>query len=582
MHQLSSTVQVWEVATQRPVASLRHEGNVYAIDLSPDGKLVVMAGTERTVQLWAWGEAGREPTVLSIEAARQSGTAKVDHPPPPVGQSSCQGNQTWEHGTGPRSLFATTFSPDGQLIATGGGDCLVRVWDTATGQLRSVLAGHTAEVTRLVFSPDGTYLVSASGLPGGGFDPVPWVWDVNAWQGYPLQGENGHDRIYGVAVSPNSQFVATASGDNVVRVWNARTHKPWATLLGHAHWVGSAAFSPVESHMLVTTGGEDRTARIWDIGTSPGQGRPLFVLRGHTEAIGSAVFSPKSSQLVTTSLHETALLWDLNLEDPFERLPVDLALKQDDESVSPDHRFTLRLDDTKVSVHDNVNNRDLPPLQGHLQRVLSAEFSHDGKLIVTAGGDDNTARIWDASSHETLTILQEHSAAVLSAKFDQTGMFVVTAGADGTVRVWDVATGQLLHQYEADPGPWSALAFTPDGQLLACSRTDDTFSADGTLFLWNTRTGERVRSLRGAACQPFFSPDGNTVSAWAKNKVHVWNTATGIELRQFSAAYVANRCPIAFAPNGKWVACGQFDGYPPGHFFRAPYDCLRHSLCTQR
>src|SRR5262249_36863771 len=109
----------------------------------------------------------------------------------------------------------------------------------------------------------------------------------------------------------------------------------------------------------------------------------------------------------------------------------------------------------------------------------------------------------------------------------------------------------------------SALAFTPDGQMLACARTDDTFSADGTLFLWNTRTGEKVRSWRGAASQPFFSPDGNTVSAWANNKVHVWNIATGIELRQFSAANVANRCPIAFAPNGKWIACGQFDGSIP-------------------
>jgi len=543
MHQLSSTVQVWEVATQRPVASLRHEGNVYAIDLSPDGKLVVMAGTERTVQLWAWGEAGREPTVLSIEAARQSGTAKVDHPPPPVGQSSCQGNQTWEHGTGPRSLFATTFSPDGQLIATGGGDCLVRVWDTATGQLRSVLAGHTAEVTRLVFSPDGTYLVSASGLPGGGFDPVPWVWDVNAWQGYPLQGENGHDRIYGVAVSPNSQFVATASGDNVVRVWNARTHKPWATLLGHAHWVGSAAFSPVESHMLVTTGGEDRTARIWDIGTSPGQGRPLFVLRGHTEAIGSAVFSPKSSQLVTTSLHETALLWDLNLEDPFERLPVDLALKQDDESVSPDHRFTLRLDDTKVSVHDNVNNRDLPPLQGHLQRVLSAEFSHDGKLIVTAGGDDNTARIWDASSHETLTILQEHSAAVLSAKFDQTGMFVVTAGADGTVRVWDVATGQNLATLVNRDEPLAGAAFSRD--------TDHT-----SIVAW----GENRRLVKRYRCDVCGSVD--ELLALAQQRVAL-KPLTVDERKRFlhvTGLWGDLNGGFTFSPDGKAFAAGDTKG----------------------
>lgn len=59
-------------------------------------------------------------------------------------------------------------------------------------------------------------------------------------------------------------------------------------------------------------------------------------------------------------------------------------------------RFSLRLDNTKVQVHANVTNRDLPPLERHLQQVLGAEVSPNGKLIVTAGGDDNTRRIWDA------------------------------------------------------------------------------------------------------------------------------------------------------------------------------------------
>jgi WD40 repeat protein len=148
---------------------------------------------------------------------------------------------------------------------------------------------------------------------------------------------------------------------------------------------------------------------------------------------------------------------------------------RNDASISPDKKFTLTLDDRNVKVHDSVNNKDLPPLQGHLQRISSAEFSHDGKLIVTAGGADNTARIWDASSHAPLTTLRGHSASVLSAKFDQTGTFVVTAGADETARVWDVATGQNLVTLVNRDEPFAGAAFSRDNTFVITWSDDGRF-----------------------------------------------------------------------------------------------------------
>jgi WD40 repeat protein len=351
--QEKSTVHVWDTTrrTDEPVASLKQRGNVYAAALSPDGRIAVAAGIDCTARLWAWNEKDREPIVLQGDSCRPHETVNDTQAAVQNVESDC--HPSWDPhwgGWGSRQgVFATAFSPDGQLVATGGGDCLVRVWDVATGQLRSILAGHTAEVTRLVFSPDGTYLVSASGLPGGGFDSVPRIWDVGTWQGHPLLGWKSNDRVYGVAVSSDSQFVATTSGDDVVRVWNAKTHEPWAKLLGHSHWVGSAAFSPVDNRLLVTTGGEDGTARVWDIGANPDQNRELFVLHGHTDAVGNAVFSPERGQLVTTSLDGKARLWDLNLGAPLERLPDEVAMVRDDASMSPDKRFTL-----STAHHENL------------------------------------------------------------------------------------------------------------------------------------------------------------------------------------------------------------------------------------
>src|SRR5262249_55517551 len=135
-------------------------------------------------------------------------------------------------------------------------------------------------------------------------------------------------------------------------------------------------------------------------------------------------------------------------------------------------------------------------LRGHLQRVLSAAFSHDSKLIVTAGGDDNTACIWDAITHDKpLTILRGHGASVLSAEFEPTGMFVVTAGNDGTARVWDIATGQNLATLVGRGEPFAYASFSldntfksivtwgEDGRFVKRYRCDVCGSVDDLLAL---------------------------------------------------------------------------------------------------
>jgi WD40 repeat protein len=93
----------------------------------------------------------------------------------------------------------------------------------------------------------------------------------------------------------------------------------------------------------------------------------------------------------------------------------------------------------------------------------SAVFNPDGTLVVTAS-DDGTARIWNTASGRLLHILRGHHGHVHSAVFNPDGTLVVTASDDGT-RIWNTASGRLLHTLGVHPGPAESAVFSPDGKL---------------------------------------------------------------------------------------------------------------------
>ncbi|MBR3616651.1 MAG: TIR domain-containing protein [Bacteroidaceae bacterium] len=191
----------------------------------------------------------------------------------------------------------------------------------------------------------------------------------------------------------------------------------------------------------------------------------------------------------------------------------------------------------------------------HVNQVNSAQFSPDGKYIVTAF-DDNTARVWDAKTGEPVTEPLKHEDSVNSAQFSPDGKYIVTASYDYTARVWDAKTGEPVTESLRHEGPVYSAQFSPDGKYIV------TASSDNTARVWYAKTGEQLTEplkhedyVKSAQ----FSPDGKyIVTASWDNTARVWNARTGEPVTEplMHENWVNS---AQFSPDGKYIVTSSWD-----------------------
>lgn len=184
-----NTVKLWEVATGKELRTLRgHLSFLWSVEFSPDGQTLASGSSDRTIRLWD-PATGREKAIL------QGHTSKID---------------------------ALAFSPDSKTLASGSVDQTIKFWDVAAAKETRTLKGHTNTIRDLTFSSDGTALISASGNPVG---PVEnrygdiKVWDVAT--GKVRTSFRAHSRvIYSIALSPDNKTLASVSYDRNIKLWD--------------------------------------------------------------------------------------------------------------------------------------------------------------------------------------------------------------------------------------------------------------------------------------------------------------------------------------------------------------------------
>jgi WD40 repeat protein len=226
-----ASVRVWDPATGEELRTLKgHTDAVYGCAVSPDGSFVVSASKDGTLKLWDHSEE-ELPTPQDTRQAASHGGSFV------VSTSEEEGFRSWDVG-----MFkigdGAELAPDGSLLAPDGSFAIsgtkegVKLLDPATGEALRTLEGHARPVEGCAVSPDGSFVVSASG------DTRLKIWDPAT--GEELRTLGGHTgAVHGCAVSPDGSFVASVSEDATIRLWEPFTGKEIvsAPLIGALYWV---------------------------------------------------------------------------------------------------------------------------------------------------------------------------------------------------------------------------------------------------------------------------------------------------------------------------------------------------------
>jgi WD40 repeat protein len=264
-----------------------------------------------------------------------------------------------------------------------------------------------------------------------------------------------------------------------------------------------------------------------------------------------------------------ALLWRQAVERERVARSRELAVSAASE-LSSDPELSVLLaakavETSKTSEAEQVLRRSLieshaaSTLCGHRGFVHSTAFSHDGKLVATAGGD-GTARLWEVPTGRMRFTLRGHEALVSRVAFSPDNRLLATVSDDGTARLWDVRTGRNVSVFHGHTGPVVDAAVSPDERVMV------TASTDGVPRLWTTGGrsrdvygGRELSGHDGSVMSVGISPKGKVIASASDDKTaRLWTTA-GKPLRVLRG-HTEGLTAVVFSSAGTLVATTSFDG----------------------
>ncbi len=324
--------------------------------------------------------------------------------------------------------------------------------------------------------------------------------------------QNGHSlRSDGLAFSPDGRYLASASSDSTVRIWDAVTGNELRALIGHTGGVRHLAFS--FDGQLLASGGMDGKVKLWEASS----GRELANFEGHKGRVNAVAFSRDGRLLASGGIDNSVKLWDV------------------------------------------ASKREARTLNGHTGWVNAVVFSADNQTIVS-GSADRSIKTWDAATGQLRQTASGHRDAVTSLAVSPVVGLLASGGADSAVRFWRLPqlSSENSLNFNFDAGRVNALSFSAGGnQLLAASsertiKQLDLPSRNNSVFFSEP---DRLEKYEAVA----FSPQSQLMA--------LCDGTRDIEVRSFVVLsqpikLTSKANPVralAFSADGRWFVTGNQD-----------------------
>ena len=533
-------VAIWDIARAKVIAKFQgHESAILTLAISDDGKWFVSGSADRTVRafdpvgeklLWTWtgrsavcsvavqhgnkfvalgladgtlvilDVTGSVPKDISNQTSHVAGIACVAFSPNGERLASVGGDgilRLWtinENGTpallhkfegqvktgvggGPSPLTGVAFSPDNRFVATVGADSVVRVWDTFTRTESRSLRGHSDWVTAVSFSPDGRFLFSV----GVEKDRALRVFELpqieTAYSGGHTPGVNA------VAVSPDGKTVATAGTDQTIKLWEATTGKELSTLLGSADEIPfSLAYLGNDS--LVLGVGLKETGRLHFWKTSTGR----LVKTISTGEVYNVVSNADGSKVAAWVARPGVGDYKNFAYELFDSKGNQLSSLADKgrkvlaATFSADLLWAIAGDDKgNLLIWDLAAQKPVgDPWSPFTSAFLDVGITPNKKHLVAAD-DRGLVKVADIAKREIIGSLTPHKSGVRSIVISPAGTTFLTVGNDGEIKSWSLDPANLKEPKATRtwllPVTVNGATYSPDGKQVA------TANADGTAYL---------------------------------------------------------------------------------------------------
>ena len=420
-----------------------HTDAVFSVAWNPavPGAVATGGGADRAF-LWRAGTADR---TVELGGDRDDEDDEDGEEEEAYGNGAEAKTKKQQHQQRPRrhtdSVVSLAFSPDGSLLASGGLDGVVLLWDAQTGEPPSSLPpldeGPSDGVEWVCWHPRGRALLA------GSEDFLAYLWDTvtGKLMCAPLAGHGGAVRCG--AFTPDGRGIVTGGGegDGALRRWDPRSGVCVASVSGHGyHDAGITCLAPAPLSVetaggvsrTVLTGSEDGTARLAIIeggdGSSGGGGgggtdsRPLTTFSGHTESVEAVcwVLAPNAPPRVASASVDGPLrLWDVATGS---------------ERASCEHGDAVSCAAVSPSASGDSNDAGAASASSS----SSSSSSSSGPPLIATGCLDGCVRLWDARSGELARVFRGHRGGVQAVAFSPDGRALLTASDDATAKVFEI------------------------------------------------------------------------------------------------------------------------------------------------